>query len=182
LEGGSWKPIVNINGYGYLTTSDAAIPVTPTITALQSPTGSTPVTTGGTNGGTPIKIVGTNFPIDGSLPADLTDLLEVYFGTVKATIKSYNPTQIIVDSPSGTGSVQVTVKTNGVASPTGISYLYDANLNVSLDPSPLISFSPVLKNKLTLRGTNFLAAKKSDLQVVLKQKLNGALTYVLPVT
>jgi len=158
LEGGSWKPIVNINGYGYLTTSDAAIPVTPTITALKAPTGTTTVTTGGTNGGTPIKIVGTNFPLDGSLPADLTGLLEVYFGAVKATIKSYNPTQIIVDSPLGTGSVQVTVKTNGVVS-NGVSYLYDPNLNVLLNaPASPLSFSPVLKNKLTLTGSNFGAA------------------------
>jgi hypothetical protein len=86
-----------------------------------------------------------------------------------------------VDSPAGSaGTVQVTVITNGVAS-SGINYLYDANLNVELTASSNLSFSPVLKNKLTLTGSNF-GSIKADLQVVLKEKNNGPLTYVLPVT
>jgi hypothetical protein len=68
---------------------------------------------GSTGGGTPVTITGTN----------LSDTTAVKFGSKSATITSVTPTSVSVVSPSGTGTVAVTVTTPGGTS-NPLSFFY----------------------------------------------------------
>ena len=80
---------------------------------------------GSTGGGTPVTITGTN----------LTGTTAVHFGTKPATaVTNVSPTQVTAVSPSGTGTVGVTVTTPGGTS-NPISFFYvGAPFKSSLTP------------------------------------------------
>jgi hypothetical protein len=137
------------------------VAVTPVITSLSE-------VQGGTNGGTNVKIVGTNFPKLGS-----TTPLEVLFGTAKAVIISRTPTLIVVESPvNSSGPLDVKVKVNGLESAAGTTFTYNSD-NVVITTNSVSSASPVLKTDGKLVGTGF-GTNKDDLEIVL--------TPVLPAT
>ncbi len=72
----------------------------PTVTALSPKTGSTA-------GGTLVTVAGTNF----------TGAETVMFGSTSGTIRTVSATSVTVESPGGTGTVYVTVKTPNGTSP-----------------------------------------------------------------
>ena len=113
-------------------------------------TGLTP-TFGPAAGGTSVAITGTGF----------TGATEVDFGTTAATnLVVVNDTSLTVDSPAGTGTVDVTVTSPGGTSPTSPAdeFTY-APIVASLTPKfgPAAGGTPV-----TLSGSNFTGATEVD--------------------
>jgi len=91
---------------------------------------------GSTGGGTVVTITGTN----------LSGTTAVKFGTKLATITSVAPTQVTVISPSGTGTVGVTVTTpGGTSSPVSFFYV-GAPFKAALDTvsGPTAGGNPVI--------------------------------------
>ena len=89
--------VTNANGTSATSSADQfTYESQPTITSV-SPT------SGALAGGTTVTITGTN----------LAGASQVKFGSVAATIKSNTPTQIIVTSPAGTGTVDIIVTDPG---------------------------------------------------------------------
>ncbi len=79
---------------------------------------------GSTGGGTTVTITGTN----------LGGATAVHFGTKSATITAYTPTSVTVTSPSGSGSVPVTVTTPGGTSNPLLFFYIGAPFKSSLSP------------------------------------------------
>ncbi|HEX4015252.1 MAG TPA: IPT/TIG domain-containing protein [Frankiaceae bacterium] len=104
--GGGTSAVTVSDQYTYLAPPP---PPAPTVTGL-SPT------SGPTAGGTPVTIAGTN----------LSAATSVKFGTTAAVFTVANSTSISTTAPAGTGTVDVTVTTNGATSTTnaGDHYTY----------------------------------------------------------
>ncbi|MEU6016682.1 IPT/TIG domain-containing protein [Streptomyces sp. NPDC047515] len=110
-------------------------------------------TQGSTGGGTTVTITGTN----------LADASAVHFGTTLATITGNTPTSVVVTSPSGTGTVPVTVTTpGGTSNPLSFFYVA-APFKSSLSPAsgPLAS-----GNTVTINGTGLSTATAVDFGAV----------------
>ena len=81
---------------------------------------------GSTGGGTTVTITGTN----------LANTTAVKFGTKSATITNVSPTQVTAISPSGTGTVGVTVTTpGGTSNPLSFFYV-GAPFKSAPEPAP----------------------------------------------
>ncbi|WP_077193888.1 IPT/TIG domain-containing protein [Streptomyces lydicus] len=100
---------------------------------------------GSTGGGTTVTITGTN----------LGGATSVHFGTKTATITANTPTSVTVISPSGTGTVPVTVTTpGGTSNPLSFFYV-GAPFKSSISPVSGITDGG---NTVTINGTGLTTA------------------------
>ncbi|WP_328691018.1 IPT/TIG domain-containing protein [Streptomyces caniferus] len=100
---------------------------------------------GSTGGGTTVTITGTN----------LGGATSVHFGTKTATITANTPTSVTVISPSGTGTVPVTVTTpGGTSNPLSFFYV-GAPFKSSISPVSGITGGG---NTVTINGTGLTTA------------------------
>lgn len=100
---------------------------------------------GSTGGGTVVTVTGTN----------LTGATAVTFGTKPGTITANTPTSITVTSPSGTGTVNLTVTTPGGTSGPVPFYYVGAPFKASLSANS----GPVAGgNTITISGTGLSTA------------------------
>lgn len=101
---------------------------------------------GSTGGGTPVTITGTN----------LTGTTAVRFGTKLATnLTNVSPTQVTAVSPSGTGSVGVTVTTPGGTSNPIPFYYVGAPFKATISPT---AGSTAGGDTVTITGTGLSTA------------------------
>ncbi|MEY9895802.1 hypothetical protein ABIA31_009492 [Catenulispora sp. MAP5-51] len=104
---------------------------------------------GSTGGGTTVTITGTN----------LAGATAVKFGTKSATITANTPTSVTAISPSGTGTVGVTVTTSGgTSNPLSFFYVgapFKATLSANSGPT-------AGGNTVTLSGTGLSTASSVD--------------------
>jgi hypothetical protein len=100
---------------------------------------------GSTGGGTSVTITGTN----------LSGATAVHFGSKSATITANTPTSVVATSPSGTGSVDVTVTTpGGTSNPLPFFYV-GAPFKAGLTPD---SGATAGGSTVTITGTGLSTA------------------------
>jgi hypothetical protein len=105
-------------------------------------------TSGPCGGGTPVTIKGSNL--------GTTATATVNFGGVAVTPSSDNGTTIVVNSPAGTGMVNVTVTTAGGASaPAHFTYVAAPTITANISPA---SGPAKGGTAVTITGTNLLGA------------------------
>src|SRR5262249_9101477 len=131
---------------------DRVTPAVPTVTMLD-------VTTGPAAGGTPVTVSGTNF-----IPG-----VTVKVGTNAGTnVSLLSGTELTVDSPAGSGTVDVTVTTSGGTSATNPNDQFTYQTSTSpvvtvIDPT----FGPLAGGTLvTVTGSGFTAGSTVDFGTV----------------
>ena len=131
--------------FGIELLEDRITPAVPTVTSVAP-------TSGPATGGTDVTVEGTNF----------VGPLTVYFGTTAIPgVTPGTPESLTVESPAGTGTVDVTVMTTGGTSPINRpadQFTYTASTapvvsGVSPNSGPLAGGTPV-----TISGSNFTGA------------------------
>ena len=106
--------------------------------------------------------------------------LEVTIGTEKCKVISCSNTELVVETPKGSGSQKLTVKVNGQSKQ--IDYAYAASNNqptVTAIDRP--SVSPSLKSVVVLTGTN-MDTDKSKIEVVIQSTSDPKLSYPVSIS